>query len=242
MENIWYVSGAIGLAAFVQSVAGFGFGLVAIAFLPLFLPLSLAIPLVLLMSFLSNLVMWIYHRASFELSYVVRLMVSALLMIPIGLVGLQYLTEETTRKVLGEVVVLYVAYDITRLVFPALQMPLLSSPRWAYLFGGTAGLLTGAFTTPGPPLVLYANSKGWSPEEFKGNLPAVYVVAIAFTLCGHFAEGHLTPELARIAFYCLPMFSVGVCVGILLSQKIDVVVFKRIVLVLLGVIGLKLIW
>ena len=231
---------AIGLAACVQSIAGFGFALVAIALLPLFLDLQLAIPLVLTMCLLSNIALLVRYRESFDWRSIVGLVLSALVMIPVGLVGLHYLPEQVARRVLGGFVVLYVAYDMARLVTPVLTMPVLESPRWAYLFGGVSGFLTGAFTTGGPPLVMYANSKEWSPEQFKGNLPAVYVVAIAFALAGHAAEGHLTPELGWLALSCLPLFAVGLAVGMTLSGWIDAKAFKRIVLVLLSLVGLKL--
>ena len=242
MENILWIGGVIGLAAAVQSLAGFGFALVAIALLPFFLELQLAIPLVLLMCLLSSMGLWIYYRDSFDWRAIAPLVLSALVSIPIGLVGLHYVPEALARKVLGAFIVLYVAYDISRLVSPIFTMPSLESPRWAYLFGAISGFLTGAFTTGGPPLVMYANSKEWSPEEFKGNLPGVYVVALTFALTGHYFEGHLTPELWEIALWSTPLFAVGMGIGILLSKKIDAASFKRIVLSLLGVIGLKLIW
>ncbi|MEO0706295.1 MAG: sulfite exporter TauE/SafE family protein [Cyanobacteria bacterium J06649_5] len=242
MENIVMIGAVIGLAAAVQSLAGFGFALVAIALLPFFLELSLAIPLVLMMCLLSSLGLWIVYRNDFNWRAIAPLVLSALVSIPIGLVGLHYVPEDIARKVLGGFIVLYVAYDVLRLVTPIFETPELTSPRWAYLFGGISGFLTGAFTTGGPPLVMYANSKGWSPEEFKGNLPGVYVVALTFALTGHYFEGHLTPELWEIALYCTPFFAIGMGLGILLSKKIDATSFKRIVLSLLSVIGLKLIW
>ncbi len=242
MENIIWIAGIIGLAAAVQSLAGFGFALVAIAILPFFLDLSLAIPLVLMMCLLSSIGLWIYYRDNFSLKATLPLVLSALVSIPIGLVGLHYIPEDISLKILGSFIVLYVAYDILRLISPAFTMPALTSPRWAYLFGGISGFLTGAFTAGGPPLVMYANSKQWSPEEFKGNLPGVYVVALTFALTGHFFEGHLTPELWEIALYTTPMFAIGMGLGIVLSKKIDADSFKRIVLSLLGVIGLRLIW
>ena len=242
MENILWIGGVIGLAAAVQSLAGFGVALVAIALLPCFLELQLAIPLVLLLCLLSSMGLWIYYRDSFDWRAIAPLVLSALVSIPIGLVGLHYVPEALARKVLGAFIVLYVAYDISRLVSPIFTMPSLESPRWAYLFGAISGFLTGAFTTGGPPLVMYANSKEWSPEEFKGNLPGVYVVALTFALTGHYFEGHLTPELWEIALWSTPLFAVGMGIGILLSKKIDAASFKRIVLSLLGVIGLKLIW
>lgn len=242
MENIVLVGGVIGLAAAVQSLAGFGFALVAIALLPFFLGLQLAIPLVLLMCLLSSFVLWVVYRENFSWKAIAPLVISALISIPIGLVGLHYVPEAIALKVLGGAIVLYVVYDVLRLLTPVFDTPELASPRWAYLFGGVSGFLTGAFTTGGPPLVMYANSKGWSPEEFKGNLPGVYVVAFTFALTGHYFEGHLTPEFWEISLYCMPFFAVGMGLGILLSKKIDAVSFKRIVLSLLGMIGLKLIW
>ncbi|MEL6552176.1 MAG: sulfite exporter TauE/SafE family protein [Cyanobacteria bacterium J06621_11] len=238
MENILWIGGIIGLAAAVQSLAGFGFALVAIAVLPFFLDLQVAIPLVLMMCLINSIGLWVYYRDSFDWKAIAPLVISALISIPIGLVGLHYVPEEVARKVLGAFIVLYVAYDILKLVTPLFAMPPLESPRWAYLFGAISGVLTGAFTTGGPPLVMYANSKEWSPEQFKGNLPGVYVVALTFALSGHYFEGHLTPELMEIALWSTPLFALGMGLGILLSKKIDAIGFKRIVLSLLGVIGL----
>ncbi|MEO0885149.1 MAG: sulfite exporter TauE/SafE family protein [Cyanobacteria bacterium J06648_10] len=242
MENILWIGGIIGLSAMVQSLAGFGFALVAIALLPFFLELQIAIPLVLMMCLLSSIGLWICYRDNFDWRVIAPLVLSALVSIPIGLVGLHYVPEDIARKVLGSFIVLYVAYDILQLVTPVFNTPSLQSPRWAYLFGAISGFLTGAFTTGGPPLVMYANSKQWSPEEFKGNLPGVYVVALTFALSGHFFEGHITPELLEIALWCTPLFALGMGLGTVLSKKIDAASFKRIVLSLLGVIGLRLIW
>ena len=44
VEDIVWISGVIALAAVVQSLAGFGFALVAIALLPFFLDLSRPFP------------------------------------------------------------------------------------------------------------------------------------------------------------------------------------------------------
>ncbi|MEM9944780.1 MAG: sulfite exporter TauE/SafE family protein [Cyanobacteria bacterium P01_D01_bin.36] len=242
MENIFWIGGVLGIAAAVQSLAGFGFALVAIAFLPFFLELQFAIPLVLLLCLLSNFGLWVYYRDSFDWRAIVPLVLSAMVAIPLGLVGWHYVPEALARKLLGIFIVLYVLYDVLRLVSPVFTMPTLESPFWAYLLGGISGFLTGAFTVGGPPLVIYAKSKEWTPEEFKSNLPGVYVVALTFALAGHFFEGHLTLELWKIALCTLPFFAVGMGIGILLSKKIDAVSFNRIVLSLLGVIGLRMIW
>ncbi|MEO1619922.1 MAG: sulfite exporter TauE/SafE family protein [Cyanobacteria bacterium J06632_3] len=239
---MWWIGGIVGLAAAVQGIAGFGFALVAIALLPFFLELQVAMPLALMMCLLSSFGLLVYYREHFDWRAVAPLVTAAIFFIPIGLIGFHYVPEAIARKALGAFVVLYVCYDILRLTTSLFVMPTLESSRWGYLFGAISGFLTGAFTIGGPPLVMYANSKSWSPEEFKGNLPGVYVVALTFALAGHYFEGHLTRELFELALWSLPLFAVGLTVGILLSQKIDAASFKRIVLFLLGIIGMGFIW
>jgi uncharacterized protein len=243
VENIVWIACVIGLATAVQSVAGFGLALVAISLLPFFLDLQMAIPLVLLMSLLNNLGLLVYYRKHFQWRAIAPLAIASLVMIPVGLWGLHAVPDAIARKCLGGFIALYVAYELLRLFLPALQRQAFTAPYWAYVLGGLSGFLTGSISTGGPPLVMYANSQAWSPESLKANLPAVYVVALSFALSGHYFEGHLTAELGQIALWSLPLFALGMGLGLFLSKRIDAVSFKRIVLALLAIIGGKLlIW
>lgn len=228
----------IGLAACVQNIAGFGFALVAIALLPFFVSLPLATPLVLLAALFSSLTLVIRHRKSFDIKAIAPLVVSALVMIPLGLSAVNYLPKDAALRTLGGFIFLYVIYSMLRMRTTLLDVPTLSAP-WAYILGGLSGFLTGAFTISGPPLVVYASSQAWSPEKFKGNIPAVFAMAQLSALVGHYFEGSLTPVFWRIALYSIPFFIIGINIGIRLSAQVDAKLFKQIVLALLGCIGLK---
>lgn len=243
MENIVWIGSILGLAAVVQTLAGFGFALVAIALLSLVnLPLDIARPLVLMMALLSSVSLVIGYRKSLDWGAIAPLLFSALVMIPVGLLSINYLSEQVTLRSLGAFIICYVIYDVLKASTQLLTLSGLSSPCWAYLFGGLSGFLTGALTIPGPPLAMYANSQSWSAEKLKANVPIILATVQLSTLMGHGYKGNLTAEVGRLALYSLPFFLVGMGVSAKLSARIDEKRFKQIVLILLGGIGLKLLF
>lgn len=235
-EPLW-IGLIIGLAALVQSVTGFGFALVAVSLLPLLMDLHAAVLLVIALSLVSNVVLLWHYRHSFEWSRVGHLLGAALVTIPLGVVALNYVPEQLALRLLGGLILAYVVYSWLQL-----SPPNLSGIRWAYAFGAASGLLTGAFNTGGPPIVVYASCNQWSPEQFKGNMPGVFCATSVVAIAAHLWDGSLTPDLWQPIAYAAPFFLGGLGLGLWLSRHIAPDRFRQAVLVLLSVMGLKLLW
>lgn len=233
-DSLW-IGLIVGLASLVQSLTGFGFALVAVSLLPLFMELQLAVTLVIAIGLVGNLVLWWYHRDSFEWSRIIHLATAALVTIPVGVVGLHYVPEHLALQILGVLVVVYVVYSGLQL-----SLPDLTGRPWAYAFGAASGVLTGAFNIGGPPIVIYANCNEWSPQEFKGNLPGVLCVLSSVAIATHLWQGDFSRALITQVGYAAPFFITGLGLGIWLSKYVDAAIFRQVVLVLLGGIGLKL--
>ncbi|NEQ50584.1 MAG: sulfite exporter TauE/SafE family protein [Leptolyngbya sp. SIO3F4] len=233
-DSLW-IGLIVGLASLVQSLTGFGFALVAVSLLPLFMELKLAVTLVIAVGLIGNLVLWWCHRDNFEWSRIAHLAAGALLTIPIGVLGLHYVPEHMALQGLGVLVLLYVVYSLLQL-----SLPTLTGRPWEYAFGAASGILTGAFNIGGPPIVIYANCNEWSPEQFKGNLPGVFCVLSSMAIAIHLWQGDFNSSLITQVGYASPFFAAGLGLGFWLSNYIDAAVFRQIVLVLLGAIGLKL--
>jgi len=235
MDNLWIIGSIILAAATVQSLSGFGFALVAISLLPLLMDLQTAVPLIVLVSAAGNAVLCWRYRDSFEWSMVVRLMGAALLTIPLGLWGLHYLPEHWALRVLGGFILAYVIYDGLQFSLPPLQ-----SPNWAYAFGAVSGVLTGAFNTGGPAMVVYGSCHRWQPEQFKSNLPSVFLVTSLAAISLHLWQGNITPSLLQTTAWTLPFFAGGIGLGLGISRFIDADQFRYVVLTILGLMGLRL--
>ena len=231
------VGGIIFLAALTQSITGFGFAIVSMSFLPRIIGLQTAVPLVTLVSIVANMVIWYSYRRDCNFDAVKQLTLASLIATPVGVLLLDYIPEAIALKGLGILIFGYVLYDWLNLALPSFK-----SSIWVYLFGGMSGILNGAYTVGGPPVIVYANCRRWQPREFKGNLTAIFFFSSLLAAVAHTTQGNITIAVGRFAIYSLPGFALGLWLGIILSKKINRFIFRRITLALLTVAGLRLLF
>ncbi|MGV2831094.1 sulfite exporter TauE/SafE family protein [Myxosarcina sp. GI1(2024)] len=229
------VSGITFLAALTQSITGFGFAIVAMSFLPQAIGLQIAVPLVTLVSITLNAIIWYYHRRDCNFKAVGRLTLACLIATPTGTLLLDRLPEAIALKGLGILIISYAVYDWLNLSLPSLK-----STIWTYIFGGVSGLLTGAYTVGGPPVIIYANCRRWSSKEFKGNLTALFFFNSLLATIAHGWQGNITVSVWKFAVCSLPGFACGLWLGIVFSTKLNPIIFRRITLALLIIAGLRL--
>lgn len=227
------------LAAFTQSISGFGLASVSMPIL-LFsgFRIQTASPYVALMSILPELILLTYYRKALNPGAVVRLIAASLVGIVIGVISLDYLNETLALLLLGAVLVIYSMYALLQLRLPTLEHPL-----WAYLTGAIAGFLGGAFNTTGPPVIIYGHSRGWTPPEFKSNLQGFFVVNTIVIAVVHALRHNLTPEIWQYYLWAgLPAIAIGLVSGIALDKYIHPQLFRKIVLIALALSGFSLIF
>lgn len=223
------------LAVFVQSAAGFGVALVAMAALPPLLGLATAAPLVALLALLLEVFLVAYYRQALRLQNIWRVIAASLVGVPLGVVFLKQVDEQIAMVLLGVLISGYAVYALLRL-----RLPRLEGPLWAYLFGFTAGMLGGAYNTSGPPVIVYGNCRGWEPAEFKGNLQGFFLVSSLVVAGSHYLGGNFSAQVWRYFLLALPALGLGLAAGLSLDRRIPAETFRRIVLLLLVVLGLRL--
>lgn len=227
---------AIFLAIFTQTVSGFGLALVSMSLLVPLLGVQVATPLVALVAVAAEAILVIRYRAALNLKVVWQLVLAAFAGIPLGVIALQRVDEQVVLTVLGAVLVFYAAYALLNL-----RLPELHHPAWAYGLGFIAGILGGAYNVSGPPVIVYGNCRRWLPAEFKGNLQGFFLAVSLFAVLGHFLAGNVIPEVWRYFLPALVGLALGILLGSLVDRRINPALFRRLVLVLLMVLGLRLI-
>ncbi len=224
------------LAIFTQSFSGFGFALVSMPLITPALGLQVSAPLIALLGLTAEVALLIYFRQSLTLREMGTLVAASLVGTVIGVTALKTAPEAVLLPLLGWVLVLYALYNLLRF-----RLPRLRSPLWAWLLGGLAGALGGAYNTSGPPVILYGHARGWEPEQFKGNLQGFFLINNIFVLTGHAFSGHLTPLVWRTYLSLLPALALGIFGGLTLGRRLDAARFRTLIVALLGVLGLRLI-
>lgn len=224
------------VAAFVQGVSGFGFALVAMPILSGVTSIQTAAPLVALTTLTNNLILCIYYRQSFDRNVIANLLLGSVLGIPIGFLALDYIPTALMLIALGLVIVTYSLYSLASPVIPVLK-----SKLWAYGAGFLSGILLGSFNLPGPPVILYGSSQRWSQEKFKGNLTSFFWVSVAIVVVGHGLQNRISEEIIRQFLIAIPGFLLGLFLGVVLAKKFDPNIFRKVITILLLVIGVRLI-
>jgi uncharacterized membrane protein YfcA len=156
--------------------------------------------------------------------------------VPLGVLAVRRLDGGLVLVVLGVVLAGYALYGLLDL-----RLPVLERPGWAYAAGFVGGLLGGAYNTSGPPVVIYGHCRRWPAAEFKGNLQGYFLVNSLVVLGSHALAGAFTSQVWRHWLVALPGLALGIAAGLLLDRRIDPLLFRRLVLILLLVLGLRLI-
>jgi uncharacterized membrane protein YfcA len=223
------------LASFVMGLAGFGIALVAMAFLPWLMSPVTAIVVLTIYALVFSIVvvaqLW-QHLAPRAL---VDLFIGTVAGTPIGVWVLASLPVTALNRLIGLVLVVVVALE-----FRGAMPRRLVGRTWGVATGFLSGVVGGAVGTPGPPVIVYATTQGWSPRTMKANTMAFFVVNQAVILAGYWWAGLLTHEVAGVAAsFALPALA-GVGAGVALFGRLDPVRFRRLVFALLLISGLVL--
>lgn len=224
------------LANFVLGLVGFGNGLVAMALLPFLMSPVTAIIVLTIYTIVFAVVIFFPLRRDLVLGPVLDMLTGTLVGVPAGVWVLSTVPITALNRLIGSALV-----AIVLLEWAGLHPKRLTGRAWGFGAGVLAGLVGGAIGTPGPPVIVYATTQGWSQRTIKANLQAFFAVNQAVILVGYWWAGLLDATVWKLASsFALPAAG-GVAVGVLLFNRVDPLRFRRIVFGLLLTAGIVLI-
>jgi uncharacterized protein len=207
------------------------------ALLPGIIGLRVASPLMAVVGIVIECITLARYRQDFSWRSVGRLIIASVFGVPFGLLLLGKVDEHLILRLLGAVILIYALYGLFNF-----HLPEIKQPNWAYGFGFIAGILSGLSNTSGPPVVIYGNCRRWSPAEFKSNLQGFFLVNSLTVIIGHLLSRNFTEPVWGSFLIALPALALGLVAGFWLDRFINPIVFRRLVLVMLVLLGLRLIF
>ena len=160
----------------VQSVAGFGFALLAVPLMVVVIDLQSAVIISSFVGTLSNLLQSWQLRRNINRSMTKRFLLATVVGSPVGLLLFVYANQSALKIVLG-VSILFGVYVLSR----GLELQHVSS--WLdWIMGVLSGVLLMATSTNGPPLVFVLQARKIDPSTFRATLNMVFLFSGAFGL------------------------------------------------------------
>jgi len=222
----------IAAAGLVQASLGFGYALVSMPLLTLFLELPHASVLVALSAALPVVLNLVSVRQHSDWRKIGYLLAGTIAGVPLGVEFLAGAPAWLATRVLGTIVILAAAQDWLRGERRARQ------PWWAAVIAGIfSGAFGGAFGISGPPLVIYAMVAGWPKEEFKANLQTLFLVTLIWRAVLLFYKGMVSTDILIECGIVVVPTALAVAVGIRIFKHMRLTWFRMALRVGLLVIG-----
>jgi uncharacterized membrane protein YfcA len=225
------------VAAFIQSLSGFGFAVIIMPLLSLMVGLQVAAPMVALTALTVYSINIVRYHQAIDYKELLRLGVAAALGVPLGMWMLANMDESVVMRIMGIMLVTYAIYALVR---PTTKWVL--SRYWAYPAGFLAGCLTGAYNVPGPPVIVYGSLRQWPRDEFRAMLQALFFIGGTLVVISHLVTQRVTIEVLTFYVFALPALGLGILVGSRVDRYVDRERFRTIVTVMILVLGLALLF
>lgn len=222
------------LASLIQGVTGFGFALVAVPLLSIFIPDFKSItPIIVIYSLITNLIIGYKTFYKIQAKSMVWLMLFGIIGTPIGIFVLMYIKLKPLKFVVG------IVTAITALAMLKNFKVNIKNEKASYgIVGVLSGILNGSAGLSGPPVVLFLTNQNTDKDTFKANL-AFYGIAINIFAIVLFAGEHmLGVSVLHFTITYFPALIVGVLGGIIVSKNINEATFRLLTVLLICILGL----
>ena len=221
----------VGFAAFGQTVAGFGFSLLAVPPLSMVIDVKDAIAVSVVLLIVNSAMLGWGERDHIEWRAVRSLLTGAVFGLPLGLLVVTVMSVRGLRITLAIAIFLSVAFLVTGFESSG------AGRRVEWIGGFFCGLLTTSLNTNGPPAVVALQARTLTPEQFRPTTSAVLGLTSAVGAVLFAVAGRMNGDVLAVCVLALPAMLIGWRVGLVVRPRIPAALFRSVVLVLLASSG-----
>lgn len=236
MEFI-YIGATFFFSTFVQGFTSFGFSLVAIPLLTLFLDAKLIIIITVTYSLVINSIIIRRYYRDAKMKKILPLLVSAIIFTFVGVSYLDVIDEYMLKMIIG---VLLVVIGIINNF--GIRFNLKKPEKYFLPVGAVSGVLNGVGGISGPPVLVFLSNIDLNRSQFKATLSSYFLTLNIVAILTYTYKGFYTPENLKIIWTYLPHVVIGTAIGVYASTKVDEKLFKKIINIAIPVMGLNIVW
>jgi uncharacterized membrane protein YfcA len=224
---------------FVSGLAGFGTGLVALGIWLYAFPPSIAVPLVLICSIVSQTATLLSFWRLIDFKLVWPFLVGGLAGVLPGVMLVAHADPRLFKLSVGLLLLVFP----TALYFSRRPLALTFGGRALdMLVGFAGGVLGGLAGLSGPLPTLWASVRGWGKDERRGVFQTFNWTILTAALCLQAGTGLIGSDLVGFALLALPGTILGAWLGARTYRALSDKNFRDVVLGLLFLSGVGLVW
>ncbi len=220
-------------ASMIQGMTSFGFSLIAVPLLGIVLPLKDFVPMLVLFSFLINLILYRNLTGSFNKKRILVLVLSGLTSTILGIYMLKFVDNSILKLVVGFVILISAV-----LMLFGIRIRVKVRILGDIIAGIASGLLNGSVSLSGPPVILLLSNEDTEKEIFRKTLTTYFLLLNLISLPLFFMNGLLSTDIVIKSLINLPALGVGMFLGLYMGNRISEKHFKKITLGMIFLLGI----
>lgn len=220
-------------ASCIQGMTSFGFSLLAVPLLGLFMPLSTIVPMLVLYSLLLNFMILFKLKEKPDFKAIGIILVTGTLATPLGANLLKTANPDILKFSVGLIIFVsgFFMYKGYKVEMKNKTMSFLTT-------GFMSGVLNGSISMSGPPVILFMTNEGVEKSQFRTNLTSYFFILNVMTVFVFFANGQMGPEVLKISGMLFPALVIGVLAGVSLGNKAKEDSFRTYTIFLIMAMGI----
>ncbi len=229
----FYIALILLIATFVQGFTSFGFSLVAIPLLAMFLDAKTIVVMTMSYSFVINSIIIRKYYKHARLHKIWPLLATAILFTFVGESFLSTVDDFTLKLIISVLLIVVGIVNNFGIKFKMKKPEKLFVP-----VGALSGTLNGISGVSGPPVLMFLSNIDLKKSEFKATLSSYFFTLNIVAISLYTYKGHYTIELFEMILKLVPFVIIGASVGVYISTKVNEVTFKKVVNFAIPVMGI----
>jgi len=224
------------VAGMIKGFSGFATALFAVPLMAFFLDIKFIVPVFAFIDLVGNGYLIVQNRKHIHKKNIIFLLVGILIGSLIGTLFLISLASIILKRILGIIVVIFAV----KIFFEKQKLKKIRN-MWGVVAGFFGGIFSAMFSTGGPPVVTYLVYKLKSKDLLRATIGGVFFINAIWRIILLAYGQIITTEILEFSLYIIPFLIIGMILGRKISIKVDFVLFKKILAIILIVVGILLI-
>ena len=225
------------LGGFIQRVTGFGYGIFVMLFFPyLILPHTAAAAVSTLVSCVTSTYNAVIYRKHIPWKLMIPAVIGSFIMVPVAVRFSTHISGDVFKKLLGVVLILLSIYFL----FFSGRIKIQSSAKNGVLAGGISGVLSGLFSTGGPPIVLYLMNASLENMTYFASTQFFFGLTGIYSTCVRAVSGIITLGVLMLTAICFAGAILGNTVGKYVFHKLSAQNLKKIIYIFMILSGITM--
>ncbi|MEC2074132.1 sulfite exporter TauE/SafE family protein [Alkalihalophilus marmarensis] len=211
------------LSAMLQSTTGFGFALLSVPALSLVYGPHVAVPLIMIVSYVTILlnVKKVYQER--EKGTVKKLFIGSLFGVPIGLLIFLYANVDLLKLFFGLITLLISSLFLFKDYFINL---IKNIKQGEYISGAISGIMTTSVGMPGPAVMLFLESKKQEQGPYRATGLVYLFLVYPIPILSFLLAGLINLFIIKLALLLIPISILGMITGNYIHNRISKRVFS----------------